>query len=302
MSPTSASFLRDIRSPILSARMAELVQYMGAPSLGRLTDEQRSLSLAIARRLVMNVAYRIDPEMDFSALWSDWASGGVPVTDDLVLVCFARAEEHRWRSATEDQLALISGGSASMEWDQDLIGISIRWPNEELALAHHELQLVDRRRFDNFGYPALGVADIGDDLFRHLLNEIARWRLHAVSADRKSSAGLGDAVRSAWKQKETEAGMDLVAQRFFHQLLRADLLYDYVNQAILQEDWCVFLALTSVAQAQPYAMMALFFMTSAPSQWGKVLAPLRINDEALSVLEQSLSTLPARAVGLDMRL
>jgi hypothetical protein len=300
MSPTSASFLRGNGSPTLSARMAELVQYMSAPLLGRLTDEQRSLSLAVARRLVVHVARHIDADMDVEALWADWARDGVPVTDDLALACFARAEEHRWRAASEQAAIAIHAGNGHAALSVLPTGQGMTWPSDELATAYQALQLADRRRFDNFGYPRLCIADISDDLFRHLLNEIARWRLHRVSADRKSSAGLGDAVRSAWRQKSLEVGIDAAAQPFFHQLVAANFLSDQVNDAIFRRDWSCFLALVSAAQAQRYSDMALFFMTTAPSQWMRILAPLRVNSDAQLLLEESITLLPARACGADL--
>lgn len=297
MSPASASLLRSMGSSTLSARMAELTQYLSAPLVGRLTDEQRSLSLAIARRLVMNVARQIDADMDVEVLWADWTRDGVPVTEDLARACFARAEEHRWRVATEN--AASAGQSRALFGQPSDVSYApaMVWSNDQLGKAYADLQLADRRRFDNFGYPRLCIADIGDDLFRHLLNEIARWRLHKVSADRKSSAGLGDAVRFAWGQKANDAGIDAAARSFFHQLVDSNLLYDVVNDVILRREWPSFLALVSAAQAQCYIDMALFFMTSTPTEWSRVIAPLRVRADAMWVLEQSILSLPARATG-----
>ena len=45
----------------LSARLRELADYLSAPAAGRLTEEQRALSLGIARRLVADVAAWLDP-------------------------------------------------------------------------------------------------------------------------------------------------------------------------------------------------------------------------------------------------
>lgn len=298
MSPTSVSPPRGNGSPILSARMAELVQYMGTPLLGRLTDEQRSLSLAIARRLVTNVARHIDADMDMAALWGDWTRDGIPVTEEFARACFTRAEEHRWRVATEHSALTVNLNNQRGNQHVAARAGDI-WPNHALAAAYQQFQLADRRRFDAYGYPALGITDISDNLFRHLLNEIARWRLEVLSADRKSSAGLGDAVRYAWQQKTAEKGIDAAAQDFFHQLLNANLLYDYLNEAILRHEWPSFLALASVAQAQRYADMSLFFMTATPDQWAKILNPLRVSDAAKLTLEEAIMLLPARASASD---
>ena len=46
----------DPPSPTLSARLRELADYLARPMADRLTEEQRALSLGIARRLVVDAA------------------------------------------------------------------------------------------------------------------------------------------------------------------------------------------------------------------------------------------------------
>ena len=50
----------DMPSPTLSARLRELAAYLAAPTAGHLTEEQRALSLGIARRLVTTLAAELD--------------------------------------------------------------------------------------------------------------------------------------------------------------------------------------------------------------------------------------------------
>ena len=85
----------DPPSPTLSARLRELADYLAAPAVGRLTEEQRALALGIARRLVADVAARLDTSIDPDALWREWMRGGLPGAEGLAAICFARAEEHR---------------------------------------------------------------------------------------------------------------------------------------------------------------------------------------------------------------
>src|SRR3546814_6413624 len=54
----------DPASPSLSVRLRELADYLAAPTAGRLTEEQRALSLGIARRLTVELAARLDPAID----------------------------------------------------------------------------------------------------------------------------------------------------------------------------------------------------------------------------------------------
>src|SRR3546814_17867001 len=81
----------DPPSPTLSARLRELADYLAAPTAGRLTEEQRALSLGIARRMVTDVAARLDPAIDPAALWNDWLGGGLHPATRLAGVCFLRA-------------------------------------------------------------------------------------------------------------------------------------------------------------------------------------------------------------------
>src|SRR3546814_11042570 len=84
----------DPPSPTLSARLRELADYLAAPTAGRLTEEQRALSLGLARRLVTAVAARPDPAIDTAAFWHDWLGGGLPSATWLEGVCVAPAEGH----------------------------------------------------------------------------------------------------------------------------------------------------------------------------------------------------------------
>lgn len=287
MSPSSVSFLQEQTSPVLSARLAELAQHMGAPLLGVLTDEQRALSLAIARRLVIMVAQRIDPAISGERLWADWLREGLPVNAEWAASCFARAEEHRLRAASQSEKRAPPAGVSN---------VSARHGGDaELADAYLQLQIADRRRFDSFGYPALAIADISDDLYRHLLNEIARWRLREISRDRLSSAGLGEAVRSAWVHKASDQGLDASARRYYERLIAADRLSNEANHVILRQDWLAFLAIAAIAQARSYAAMPLLLLSASMAELAVLLAPLQLTPAAFAVLEASLAALPCRA-------
>lgn len=277
----------DLASPMLSARVAELVQYMGAPTLGRLTDEQRAVSLAIMRRLSASVARRIDPKMDIEGLWQRWLHDGIPATPELALACFARAEEYRWQSYDATKIAADAGGSAPPL--PPLFADSA-----QLADAYLHLQVADRRRYDLSGYPALAIADISDDLYRHLLNEVARWRLKQISRDRPSSAGLGEAVREAWSRRAEEQSLIAASRRYYDLLVANNLLYREANDAIFRRDWPAFVGLATVALCRDYNDMTLQLLSSPSAQLHSILQPLRLEAQALAVLEASLENLPAR--------
>lgn len=288
MNPKMAFPLPDAASPILSARVAELMQFMGAPTLGRLTDEQRAISLAVTRRLVATVARRIDPQMDVDALWQNWLQEGIPATPELALACFARAEEFRWVSfdATKipQDLAATEPPPAPIFADAS-----------ELADAYLHLQVAERRRYDMSGYPALAIADISDDLYRHMLNEVARWRLKQISRDRPLSAGLGELVRIAWNRRAEEQSLMEAVRHYYDLLVAHNQLYGEANAAILRRDWPAFVSLAAVALGCSYVDMTLELLTAPSPQLHLRLQPLHLEAEAVAVLLSSLDHLSARS-------
>jgi hypothetical protein len=230
----------DPPSPTLSARLRELADYLSAPAVGRLTEEQRALSLGIARRLVVDVAARLDPSMDTDVLWSEWLRGGLPSAARLAGVCFARAEEHRWRehSAQRSNAPLILV-------DVDAANTDASMGNEPLSdidRAYLALQIADRRRFDALGNPGLAVADVDSDIFRALLLDIAAWRLAEVSKDQSRAAGLGDAVRIASEKQASESGIERAGRDYFEILGSA--LPDAAASAIARHDWPTLIAIS----------------------------------------------------------
>lgn len=282
----------DPPSPTLSARLRELAAYLAAPTAGRLTEEQRALSLGIARRLVADVAARLDPRIDPVALWSEWLRGGLPCAVRLAGVCFARAEEHRWREQSAQRTSpppiLSEREAASIET------VAVSATLSDVDRAYLALQIADRRRFDALGNPELALADIDSETFRALLLDIAAWRLAEVSQDQKRAAELGDAVRAASDRHARETGMTR-AGAAYHEILGA-ALPDAAAAAIARHDWSTFVALASAANHRTYGDMALALLTAETAALPSLLAPLRLDHAALAPLEASLAMLPARAV------
>lgn len=282
----------DPPSPTLSARLRELTDYLSAPAVGRLTEEQRALSLGIARRLIVDVAARLDPTIDTEALWNEWLRGGLPCAARLAGVCFARAEEHRWRehSAQRTNSSLIPAEVDTTQADAS----TVSEPLSKIDRAYLTLQIADRRRFDAFGNPALAVADVDGDIFRALLLDIAAWRLSEVSNDQRRAAELGDAVRIASDLQATEPGIEGAGRDYFGILGAA--LPDAAAAAIARHDWPTLIVLAAAAQRRAYHDMAITLLTAETAALPSLLAPLRLDHAALAPLEASLVMLPARAV------
>ena len=282
----------DPPSPTLSARLRELADYLVAPTAGRLTEEQRALSLGIARRMVTDVAARLDPAIDPAALWNDWLRGGLPSAARIAGLCFARAEEHRWREQSAQRSSpppLLSESEAA-----DGEGAAVGEILSDLDRTYLAVQIADRRRFDALGNPAVAIADLDSEIFRTLLLDIAAWRLAEVSKDAKRAAELGDAVRAETERQAAESGI-AEAGSAYYAALGADA-GEAAAAAIARHDWPVLIALAAAAQRRSYDDMALALLTAESAALPLLFAPLRLDNIALAPIEASLAMLPARAV------
>ncbi|MBJ7441344.1 MAG: hypothetical protein JHD35_20320 [Sphingopyxis sp.] len=279
----------------LSARLRELADYLAAPAAGRLTEEQRALSLGIARRLVADVAARLDRGIDTDRLWREWLRGGLPGAERLASLCFARAEEHRWRDLSAQRSSpppiLPEGDEPGAEAPSVSASLS------DIDRAYLALQIADRRRFDALGHPALAVADLDGDVFRALLLDIAAWRLSEVSQDQARAAELGEAVRMATERHAGETGI-AQAGAAYHDIL-GSTLSEGAGNAIARHDWPSLIALAAAAHSRRYDDMALALLTAETAALPSLLAPLHLDRTALAPLEASLAMLPSRAVADD---
>jgi hypothetical protein len=282
----------DLPSPTLSARLGELAAFLAAPTTGRLTEEQRALSLGIARRLVADVAAELDPTIDAASLWSDWLAAGVPAAGRLTVACFARAEEHRWR----EQSAQRTGTPAPTEPGDVREEPAPAVPPSDADRAYLALQIADRRRFDNYGHPRLALADIDGELFRALLLDIAAWRLAAVAKESKAAADLGTAVRDASERRNSARGIDAAAKNYHEWALAHSDPGIVAAAAIARHDWVALIALAAVAGRRSYGDTALALLSAEAAALPFLLAPLKIERAALAPLEASLTSLPARSI------
>lgn len=279
----------------LSTRLRELTDYLAAPATGRLTEEQRALSLGIARRLVADVAARLDPGIDTDGLWAMWLRSGLPGAERLAPICFARAEEHRWRELSAQRSSpppiLPDGEDAAVEAHPGGAPLS------DIDRAYLDLQIADRRRFDALGHPALAIADLDGDVFRAVLRDVAAWRLAEVSQYQARAAELGEAVRVVTERQTNERGM-AEAGAAYHKILGAGMS-EAAAHAIARHDWSTLIALAAAAHRRRYDDMALALLTAETAALPSLLAPLHLDRTALAPLEASLAMLPSRAVADD---
>ena len=304
MSLTSAPFLRDDASPLLSARLAELVQYFQAPLMGQLTDEQRALCLAIMRRLVLRLAREIDASLDADSLWQYWLKVGVPANKELAALCFSRCEEHRWRRLSHHAGDAQGDPSRSIKapsQDYARSAIYAEWP--DVAEAYLQLQIIDRGRFDDFGYPEVSLEDVPDEIYRHLLNEVARWRLSAVSRDRQSSAGLGEAVRRAWAKHKDVSRRDITctANEFHTKLLDVGQLHEAANDALERHDWLAFTAICAASCGLRYDEMLLDLVAKGSVRRFQVLDVMGLSADQCGPLAASASRLARHDLKMSIR-
>lgn len=279
----------DLPSPMLSARLRELADFLAAPTIGRLTEEQRALSLGIARRLVVDVARELDGDIDMAALWSDWLTAGLPTAARLAGACFARAEEHRWRSHSAQQAAptIPAAPERPAAGGQEIA--------PEVDRAYLMLQIADRRRVDDGGHPRIALADTDSELLDALLRDIAMWRTTRVGADGAPAINPDHLVADFLDRQGAVAGMDEAAAAYRDALGGPAAVADAAETAIARHDWAALIALAAAESRRSYADTALSLLSAEPAALPALLAPLRLDRAAIAPLEASLAALPARA-------
>ncbi len=282
----------DPPSPTLSARLRELTDYLAAPLAGRLTEEQRALSLGIARRLVGDAAAILDERIDSRRLWSDWLDHGIPTASRLSAACFARAEEHRWREYSAVRTIVPTTNFDNDEDEGAPPPVEHDGANKT-DRAYLALQIADRRRFDSHGHPRITIADIETDLLRALLRDIAAWQTMQAGPD-GMPALPDDLVERALDRRDLPRSLDRAVANY-HAALSSGEVAQAAATAIARHDWLALIALAAAGNRRTYSDMALALVSAEPAALPALLAPLRLDRSSLAPMEASLSALPDRA-------
>lgn len=283
----------DPPSPTLSARLRELADFLAAPAAGRLTEEQRALSLGIARRLVEDAARELSADIDVSALWRDWLESGLPTAPQLAAACFARAEEHRWREHSARRIA--APVVVPVDGDEPPAPETID-TTPEADRAYLALRIADRRRADGRGSPRIALEDVEPELLRALLLDIAAWRMVQAGKDGQLAAGLGEAVRKVVEYRAAIPGIDVAARQYLAALGEGAAIEGAAASAIDRHDWLALVALAAAASRRSFADMALALTSAEAAALPALLAPLSLDRASLAPLEASLAALPSRTV------
>ena len=294
-----ASLLSQLASvnPALSACLHETAEYLAAPGATRLSEEQRALALGVGRRLVGDAADLLGDAVDSAALWHDWSAQGLPGAPQLAGLCFARAEEHRWRELSDRHGSEVAAPASSDTGGGVLAAPApADDPLSEVDRSYLALRIADRRRFDAIGHPVVAIDDLDPDLFRSLLLDVAAWALVRSGKDPAQAARLGEAVRGALAAHDPARGIDRAAMGYHAALAAVGVQSDSAATAIARHDWPALIALAAAAQNYRYADMALALITAEPAQLAPLLAPLLRDHAALAPLEGSLAMLANRAV------
>jgi hypothetical protein len=283
----------DPPSPTLSARLRELADFLAAPAAGRLTEEQRALSLGIARRLVEDAARELSADIDVGALWRDWLESGLPTAPRLAAACFARAEEHRWREHSARRIA--APVVVPVDGDEPPAPETID-TTPEADGAYLALRIADRRRADGRGSPRIALEDVEPELLRALLLDIAAWRMVQAGKDGQLAAGLGEAVRKVVEYRAAIPGIDVAARQYLAALGEGAEIEGAAASAIDRHDWLALVALAAAAGRRSFADMALALTSAEAAALPALLAPLSLDRASLAPLEASLAALPSRTV------
>lgn len=283
----------DPPSPTLSARLRELADFLAAPAAGRLTEEQRALSLGIARRLVEDAARELSADIDVGALWRGWLESGLPTAPRLAAACFARAEEHRWREHSARRIA--APVVVPVDGDEPPAPETID-TTPEADRAYLALRIADRRRADGRGSPRIALEDVEPELLRALLLDIAAWRMVQAGKDGQLAAGLGEAVRKVVEYRAAIPGIDVAARQYLAALGEGAAIGGAAASAIDRHDWLALVALAAAASRRSFADMALALTSAEAAALPALLAPLSLDRASLAPLEASLAALPSRTV------
>jgi len=296
MSDSSAFSGIALPSPTLSARLGEVAAHLAAPLTDRLTEEQRALTLGIARRLVGEAAAALGAGIDPAALWHDWLVQGLPGAERLAAPCFARAEEHRWRALPVPHRDTSSpADGAGDEGAVDMPPAAPQAPLAPVDKAYLDLTIADRRRFDALGNPCIAVADLDPEIYRALLGDVVEWQAHA-GVDTNAVAELDDAACAAAARQTPESGIDAAAAAYHAALVADGALSDAAAAAAMRHDWPALIGLAAAAHRRPYGEMALALVSAEAAALPPLLAPLRIDRGAIAPIEASLARVPARAL------
>lgn len=283
-------------NPALSACLRETTEYLAAPGATRLSEQQRALALGVARRLTGDAADLLGGAVDSRALWQDWGTRGIPGAGLIAALCFARAEEYRWREESASHGGEPSDAPPEAGPDAPMPDApAADDPLAAIDRAYLALRIADRRRFDALGHPRIAIDDLDPDLFRALLLDIAAWRLIGTGKDAAEAASLGEAVRGALALHRPDRGIDAAAYAYHGALAEAGVLPDSAAAAIARHDWPALIALAAAAHKYRYDEMALALITAEPAQLGPLLAPLLRDHAALAPLEGALAALRNRA-------
>ena len=283
-------------NPALSACLRETAEFLAAPAAIRLSEEQRALALGIARRLVGDAAAMLDGAVDSQALWRDWSAQGVPGATRLAALCFARAEEHRWREQSATQGSDIAAPTAGNVAEMPTAAVIDSDPLSDVDRGYLALRIADGRRFDALGYPAIAIDDLDPEFFRSLLLDIAAWQLVRSGKDSVQAARLGEAVRGALARHAPDRGIDGAATTYHAALAAVGAEADSAAAAIARHDWPALIALVAATQNYRYADVALALITAEPAQLAPMLVPILRDQAALAPLEGSLAMLANRAI------
>lgn len=294
MSDSSAFSGIALPSPTLPARLGEVAAHLAAPLTDRLTEEQRALTLGIARRLVSEAAAALGAGIDPAALWRDWLAQGLPGAERLAAPCFARAEEHRWRALPAPHRDTSSPADGTGEGAVDMPPAASQAPLAPVDKAYLDLTIADRRRFDALGNPCIAVADLDPEIYRALLGDVVEWQAHAV--DTNAVAELDDAAGAAAARQAPESGIDAAAAAYHTALVAEGSLSDAAAAAAMRHDWPALIGLAAAAHRRPYGEMALALVSAEAAALPPLLAPLRIDRGAIAPIEASLARVPARAL------
>lgn len=289
-----------------SGSHAALAARLARPDAVRLTEEQEALALGVTRRLVLDLARSLPLLTEAEALWSVWESGGMPSARLIAPAVMARVEEFRWRRAplapAPDALpplfASAPGDAAPVIVDE----VEMAKADEEkqhvdgpgLEDVYLALRIADGLRCDAFDRPVLMPAELGPDVLRALLLDIAAQDLAGDDSPADRAGPLAttiDALVAQW----SDADIDRTAAAFLAVLDADELRADACASALARGDWLAVIAVVAAGSGLGFSRAAAAMSGASDQALAEIFGALGVPVASLPPLLDVMAALPGRA-------
>lgn len=284
--------------PVWSGHHAALSARLVRPLALRLTEEQESLAFGLLRRLILDLAGRLPLASDGEAIWAAWEANGVPDAEILVPAVMARVEEYRWRRMIPAPIADVPMSlfhhSDARVADEPVLMDGFEDLTTKTDQAYLALRIADAARSDAMGQPLLPPNELGTDLLRGVLLDIAAQDL-ALTGDGGARAGdLAAAVETVLTEVANDASINQAAGHYAAAVDDAGFIAEIGRAAIADRDWLALVALVASRLDIGFASAAAALIAAEDGETMALLTSMGMDAVSVAPLLDALAELPVR--------